>query len=79
MFGGIGYSGYDTGDTAVLESQAANFFGFGRLGVAHVAPAVVSHGVEEQHRGSGSVLNMGRTAEGSNLESSNVSNHKQKT
>jgi len=34
-----------------LESQAANFFGLRRFGIAHVAPAVVAHGVEEQHRG----------------------------
>jgi hypothetical protein len=33
------------------ESQAANFFGLRRFGVAHVAPAVVAHGGEEQHRG----------------------------
>jgi hypothetical protein len=37
--------------TIGLESQAANFFGLRRFGVAHVAPAVVAHGVEEQHRG----------------------------
>ena len=43
--------GYDTGTMAGLESQAANFFGFRCFGVAHVPPAVVSHGVEEQHRG----------------------------